>query len=293
MSDIHGHKKEFDEMLEKIGFSDDDELWILGDIIDKGMESGAMLRWAVDDAPSNIHFLLGNHEDMAYCALKHSGGKRYILRDDPWSWNDGFATLHLLEETFNEGIDGEETTKWINEKFLPWVESLPTHHYIEVDERPFMLVHAGFDPGMYDDVPDEDKWHVFCDGNFDFFARNECEDVGHGFGFQESQNMLWERKTWHTSDKDAPVETVFGHTYFKEELVEVYNEYCELDIRGGVGKIAHFRNKHAIDCGCAYAARNPRGNMLGHYNLACLRLDDMEEFYVQVREDDKRVGDIW
>lgn len=294
MSDIHGHKKELDEMLEKIGFSDEDELYILGDIIDKGLESAEMLKWAVEDAPDNVHFLLGNHEDLAYCSMKRSEGRRYIPQDDPWSWNGGGATLAQLEELFGEDIDGKETTAWICDRMLPWIESLPTHKYLEVDGRPFMLVHAGFDPGMYDSIPEEDKWgDMSCDVNFDKYARNDWEEVGHGFGSQGTQYMLWERKAWHLDENDAPVETIFGHTYFKPELVELYEDCHGMRITGGQGKIAHFRNKHGVDCGCAYAARNPRGNMLGMYALGCLRLDDMREFYVQCREDDHEYIDPW
>lgn len=40
MSDIHGEADRFHAMLEKIHFSDDDTLYILGDVIDRGrMES--------------------------------------------------------------------------------------------------------------------------------------------------------------------------------------------------------------------------------------------------------------
>lgn len=293
MSDIHGHKLEFDEMLDKIGFSGDDELWILGDIIDKGNEGGEMLRWAVDDAPDNVHFLLGNHEDMAYTALKVTGGKRYIWGDMPWSYNGGRDTLYQLEKTFDEDIDGTETTKWINEKMLPWIESLPTYKYLEVNGRPFMLVHAGFDPNMFDSVPEEDRWGHWIDCNIDSGARNESHDVGHGFGQQDDQHMLWERAKWHTDEADAPVETVFGHTHFKEGLIGDYEDYYGMRISGGMGKIAHFRNKHAIDCGCAYAHSHPRENILGRYALGCLRLDDMKEFYVKVRDDDHIDYDPW
>ncbi|WP_455810217.1 metallophosphoesterase, partial [Clostridium butyricum] len=36
MSDIHGCYAEFIEMLQKINFGDDDELYVLGDIFDRG-----------------------------------------------------------------------------------------------------------------------------------------------------------------------------------------------------------------------------------------------------------------
>ena len=43
MSDLHGEYEKFLRMLEVIGFTDDDELYILGDVIDRGPESTALL----------------------------------------------------------------------------------------------------------------------------------------------------------------------------------------------------------------------------------------------------------
>ena len=38
IADAHGEKALFDKMLEKIGLSDEDTLFVLGDIIDRGPE---------------------------------------------------------------------------------------------------------------------------------------------------------------------------------------------------------------------------------------------------------------
>ncbi len=38
MSDIHGEYDKYIKMLELINFSDEDELYILGDIVDRGKE---------------------------------------------------------------------------------------------------------------------------------------------------------------------------------------------------------------------------------------------------------------
>ena len=92
ISDIHGNFKAFLEMLDIIAFGDDDELYVLGDIIDKGPSSAEMLKWATD-APSNVHFLRGNHEDMAYVCLSRDPIElRCLLREDKWYRNDGNAT---------------------------------------------------------------------------------------------------------------------------------------------------------------------------------------------------------
>ena len=62
MSDIHGCYEEFIEMLELINFKNEDDLYILGDILDRGENPIKILQYIKNK--SNIHMLLGNHEDM-------------------------------------------------------------------------------------------------------------------------------------------------------------------------------------------------------------------------------------
>lgn len=280
-SDIHGHKTEFDAMLEKIGFSGEDEMHVLGDIIDKGPESGEMLVWAVESAPENIHFLMGNHEDMAYSALKEYNGTFAIPYDSPWDWNDGWNTLRGIARALGEEYGSKTCVDWAREKLLPWIDSLPTHELVEVGGKQFMLVHAGFNPFEFESVPEDERKRGWYDCNCDRHAHSKDEHVGYGFGSQEQQSMMWERIAWLTDDADAPVETVFGHTYMSDSrIAELEGVGCSWS--GGSGKIAHFRNKHGIDCGCAYEDRYPELAREGKLNLACLRLDDMEEFYVPI-----------
>lgn len=48
MSDIHGCYAEFIEMLQKINFGDDDELYVLGDIFDRGPQPLKVLDYILD-----------------------------------------------------------------------------------------------------------------------------------------------------------------------------------------------------------------------------------------------------
>lgn len=68
VSDIHGHFDEFMEMLKIIDFKDDDELYVLGDCIDKGPKSIDTLLYCLEH--DNIHMCLGNHEFMMYQYLR-------------------------------------------------------------------------------------------------------------------------------------------------------------------------------------------------------------------------------
>ena len=61
MSDIHGMGALLEEMLEKICFSGEDALYILGDMIDRGFEPAKVLD--IVRGTENITALTGNHED--------------------------------------------------------------------------------------------------------------------------------------------------------------------------------------------------------------------------------------
>lgn len=284
VSDIHGHKKQLDEMLSLIDFGEDDELYILGDIVDKGPETGELIRWAVEQAPQNVHFLLGNHEDMAYSALKQSNGHSNFW--GPWDRNGGYASYMQLADTF-EGEDNlKQCAKWVRGKLLDWIRTLPLFYQIEVGGRRFTLVHAGLDPKSQDNAPD-DKPHYGCDENMEPYARRIMVNMDWKCGHQYSQDLLWERGAWLIDTDDPDCEVVFGHTYLSDELVDALNEQRGGDVSGGGGKIAHMGRKHSIDCGCAHAQRHPDGARAGIYRLGCLRLDDMAEFYVNIEPTDE------
>ena len=68
MSDLHGMCGKYFEMLDKIGAGDGDKIYILGDVIDRGRGSDAILLSMMDDW--RIVPILGNHEFLALPVLK-------------------------------------------------------------------------------------------------------------------------------------------------------------------------------------------------------------------------------
>ena len=62
-SDLHGYSLEgFVDFLGKVGFCDDDFLYILGDVIDRGKDGVKILKWLM--RKRNAQLILGNHEAM-------------------------------------------------------------------------------------------------------------------------------------------------------------------------------------------------------------------------------------
>lgn len=120
MSDIHGCYEKFISILELIKFSDNDELYIIGDIFDRGPEPLKILDYVVGH--KNITLLKGNHEKMFEEAIETGN---YNL----WYCNGGQITHYSL---LKEGFDKEIL-------IYNYIKRLPI---IKVVDK-FILVHAG------------------------------------------------------------------------------------------------------------------------------------------------------
>ena len=67
VSDIHGELDKFERLLELIQLSDADQLYIIGDVIDRGAMGVDILQKIM--AAPNMTMLLGNHEQMCLDTL--------------------------------------------------------------------------------------------------------------------------------------------------------------------------------------------------------------------------------
>ena len=86
MGDIHGEADRFYAMLEKIHFSEEDILILLGDVIDRGPDGIALLL-EIMEMP-NVIMLLGNHEYMMLQYLSPDATSTEIRR-----WNRRIPSL--------------------------------------------------------------------------------------------------------------------------------------------------------------------------------------------------------
>ena len=122
LSDIHGEYELFMRLLEKIKYSDSDNLIICGDVIDKGRASVRLAK-TIFDMP-NAQFIMGNHEYMFFKFYNS------LMQSESCDYD---AVLRRLQQYFPE--DGDlldwDTTDRLSE--LPY--------YIE--ESDFVCVHAG------------------------------------------------------------------------------------------------------------------------------------------------------
>ena len=107
MSDLHGRYDKYTEMLKKINFTGDDEMYLIGDICDRGPQAAQIYLDAM--SRNNVYCIMGNHEKMFLEALPNSFGflfKKYghypSLDFDIWSACGGGRTCASLIEV---GID--------------------------------------------------------------------------------------------------------------------------------------------------------------------------------------------
>lgn len=125
VGDIHGCARELDRLLAEIRFDPpDDELWSVGDIVNKGPDSLAAARLWRDVGG---HGVLGNHD--IHVLLAHSGRKPRPLES---------------MEAFFEADDGEALLALLRD--LPVLSFLPGDRYV----RPAWIVHAGLHPAWED-----------------------------------------------------------------------------------------------------------------------------------------------
>ena len=131
MSDIHGEVERFWNMMSLIEFSEQDTLYIIGDVIDRNPGGSALLK-AILNTP-NMVMLLGNHEKMCLDSLGADPSGGALAR---WYRNGGDIT-HTELKTWPAADVAQ---------LLSAIANLPLSVEIEVGGQVYHLVH-GF-PGQ-------------------------------------------------------------------------------------------------------------------------------------------------
>lgn len=137
ISDIHGNYEKFQKLLKKIHFSDDDILYVLGDVTDRGTDG--ILIYLEMMRHSNIIFIIGNHDLLALKIIT-------LLYDE-----SNLVSAEELKELINLWIsDGgkptlkqffcqEETDK---QAILQYISNAESYVELKVNDREFLLAHT-------------------------------------------------------------------------------------------------------------------------------------------------------
>lgn len=221
VSDIHGNFSLFVKLLKKIKFSSNDEMFVLGDILDKGKDEIRLMKLLFGDLRENVVVLAGNHE---YELIKLVTD--LIFKDA----SDEMILKECKSYLQNENLTMRDVDDIMNMPF-----------FIEDDD--FVLVHAGL----------------------------ELDENGQPIPLEKTdlETLVYDRK--FKDEKVLPKNykcVIFGHTptCFKS---------------GMKGKIIKYQKPNTFGKSVKdfYKIQIDTGNFLTGI-LGCLRLDDMQEFYV-------------
>ena len=147
-SDLHGFPlSKFKIFLKNAVFSDDDFLYILGDVVDRNGDGGVeMLCWLLEQ--SNVQLILGNHEAMLLsCSFVFEEITNENLQNvtseklellNTYMQNGGNVTLKALQKL---NKSSPETVSYI----LDYLRNAPLYETVLTEGNDFLLVHSGID----------------------------------------------------------------------------------------------------------------------------------------------------
>lgn len=124
IGDVHGHYDALLALLTEIAPNQDDEVYFLGDLIDRGSQSAQVVQFVMDHGYKCI---LGNHEIMLLDVLGCGDFSREAFY--AWLYNGGYPTV----KSYGDQIPVEH---------IEWIRNLPLY----IDLGDYWLVHAGLDP---------------------------------------------------------------------------------------------------------------------------------------------------
>ena len=194
LSDIHGNFDIFKRMLDKIQFNNQDQLYILGDICDRGPCSLDIYFYI--QKFDNITLLKGNHEYMMQEALKEAIDQ-YLRKKKLYHCDYTIVRNIFLRNLYN------------------YLKNLPLYIELNINNKDYILVHAGIDP------------------------ERTLDD-------QEEDTLLWIRDYFFLSECDLNKTYIFGHTPLC---------FINRDQSFNVWYDDEFHNKIGIDGGLALGER--------------------------------------
>ena len=156
VSDIHGCFDAYLRLLEALSLSENDSLYVLGDMVDRGPHGIRVLQDMMNRP--NVFPLLGNHEFMAAWCM------RFLTREitdesladfernaiqgfQDWFANGGMSTLSELKDLSHEELND----------ILSYLGECAVYEEISVGDSDYLLVHAGL-AGFSPDKPLDDYY---------------------------------------------------------------------------------------------------------------------------------------
>ena len=252
ISDIHGQYKSFMKMLDLIRFSDEDKLYCLGDVIDRGPDGIKIIQHLMK--MPNVELFMGNHELLMLDALKNEyeiQNKNRLDTDDIDIWldpcNGGLPTY----------TDFKALPAQKKQKVLEYLKNTWVVKKVTIGKKKYYLAHAyctkmKFDEGIkFMDMPYNETYKVVWTSIYDL----RYQDVMGEKLFPNKKNIY-----------------IHGHTFTQRlDCVDKYG-------RGLIYQNNDFMGYKICNIDCGMALRNKASQ------LGCIRLEDERKFYVYLED---------
>jgi serine/threonine protein phosphatase 1 len=254
ISDVHGHFSTYRKLLEKLKFSDEDFLYVVGDVIDRGRDGIKIIQDIM--AHPNIELILGNHEYMMIEAIdflrKNEGEKKQksdlgeaFTPVDLWFHpaNGGKTTYNAFSKLEREEQD----------RILDYMKGLKLIKRVRIGDKDYHISHSysvGYKFG---------------------------EDLYYKDALVDAESVVWDslvddrppidmlEHDWFAYPDDT---YIVGHV-FTQRLGCMDDKgrgmICKIKRRGGIDVVD-------VDCGMALNSKSSR--------LGCYCLDTGKEIYV-------------
>ncbi len=164
IGDVHGHYDTLLALLDTISPTSEDELYFLGDLIDRGPKSAQVVDLVMRN---QFKCLRGNHEEMLLDVV--GTGEVSVELYQSWLYSGGHATVDSYDSK-------------IPQDHIDWIKNLPLY----LDLGDYWLVHAGVDPRIPLDKQGADQFCWIRDdfhGSDQAFFKNKLIITGHTITF--------------------------------------------------------------------------------------------------------------
>ena len=171
VSDLHGQYEAFEAGLKKIEFNDKDELYVIGDAIDRGSGGIKILQHVKQE--KNMDLIIGNHEFMMLNAVDPNGKPECNGQNDVlWLYyNGGNATFAEYKKL--HGQTRKSLLLWLNRRYL--IKTL------KVNGKKFCLTHSYYaeecENKQYFELSYRDVWHIVWKSQFRHDAETRGFDI--------------------------------------------------------------------------------------------------------------------
>lgn len=143
VADLHGCYQAFLQLLDTIHFSKKDELYLLGDMVDRGPEPIPLLQDLM--LRPNVYPILGNHDYMALTVLKKlsveitpENVEGYLSSEDLFNWS------YWMRDGGKTTAEGFSKLGWDEKQdLLDYLSECSLYEEVFTQHGRYLLVHAG------------------------------------------------------------------------------------------------------------------------------------------------------